>query len=81
MIQLGYILRRIGVFVLVVWVAATLSFIMPRIAPVNPIRERLLQAVSYGGAAKTDMEKRRVALFETSVWKRMQDAKRGEDGS
>jgi peptide/nickel transport system permease protein len=46
-----------------VWVAATLSFVMPRIAPVNPIRERLLQAVSYGGAAKTDMEKV-VAYYE-----------------
>ena len=29
---------------------------MPRMAPVNPIRERLLQAVSFGGAGKTDME-------------------------
>jgi peptide/nickel transport system permease protein len=63
-IQLGYILRRLGVLVLVVWVAATLSFLMPRLAPVNPIRERLLQAVSYGGAAKTDMEKV-VAYYES----------------
>lgn len=61
--QLGYILRRLGVFVLVVWVAATLSFIMPRLAPVNPIRQRLLQAVSFGGAGKTDLEKV-VAYYE-----------------
>jgi peptide/nickel transport system permease protein len=63
MIRLGYIVRRLGVFVLVVWVAATLSFLMPRLAPVNPIRTRLLQAVSFGGAAKTDMEKV-VAYYE-----------------
>jgi peptide/nickel transport system permease protein len=63
MIRIGYIVRRLGVFVLVVWVAATLSFLMPRLAPVNPIRERLLQAVSMGGAAKTDMEKV-VAYYE-----------------
>jgi peptide/nickel transport system permease protein len=63
MIRLGYIVRRLGVFVLVVWVAATLSFLMPRLAPVNPIRTRLLQAVSFGGAGKTDMEKV-VAYYE-----------------
>jgi peptide/nickel transport system permease protein len=55
--QSGYLLRRIAVFFLVLWVAATLNFVMPRLAPVNPIRERLLQAVSFGGAGKTDMEK------------------------
>ena len=54
---LSYVLRRLGVFVIIFVVAATLNFIMPRLAPVNPIRERLLQAVSFGGAGKTDMEK------------------------
>lgn len=52
-----YLLKRIGFFLIIVWLAATLSFIMPRLAPVNPIREKLLQAVSFGGAGKTDMEK------------------------
>ncbi|MBM3190267.1 MAG: ABC transporter permease, partial [Chloroflexi bacterium] len=51
-----YLVRRLGVFFLVIWLAATVNFVMPRLAPVNPIRERLLQAVSQGGAAKTDME-------------------------
>lgn len=55
--QLGFILRRLGIFVLVVWVAASLNFIMPRLAPVNPIREKMLQAASYGAAGKTDLEK------------------------
>jgi len=54
--MLRFILRRLGVFVLVVWLASTVNFIMPRLAPVNPIRQRLLQAVSQGGAAKSDME-------------------------
>ena len=58
-----YILRRFGVFILVIWLASTVNFIMPRLAPVNPVRERLLQAVSQGGAAKTDMEKV-VAYYE-----------------
>jgi peptide/nickel transport system permease protein len=60
---LGYLARRVGVFLIIMWVAATLNFIMPRLAPVNPIREKLLQAVSFGGAGKTDMEKI-VATYE-----------------
>lgn len=60
---LGYVARRVGVFLIIMWVAATLNFIMPRLAPVNPIREKLLQAVSFGGAGKTDME-RIVASYE-----------------
>lgn len=58
---LGYIARRLGVFVIILWLAATVNFILPRLAPVNPIREKLLQAVSFGGAGKTDM----VKLVET----------------
>ena len=54
--SLNYVFRRFGVFLLIVWAGATINFLMPRLAPVNPIRERLLQAVSFGGAGKTDME-------------------------
>jgi peptide/nickel transport system permease protein len=60
---IGYVARRIGVFLVILWVAATVNFIMPRLAPVNPIREKLLQAVSFGGAGKTDMQ-RIVATYE-----------------
>ncbi|HXF63797.1 MAG TPA: ABC transporter permease, partial [Caldilineaceae bacterium] len=60
---IGYVARRFGVFLIIMWVAATLNFLMPRLAPVNPIREKLLQAVSFGGAGKTDME-RLVATYE-----------------
>jgi len=54
---LTYIVKRLGVFLIVIWVAATVNFLIPRMAPVDPVRERLLQAVSFGGAGKTDMEK------------------------
>ena len=54
--RLNYLIRRVAVFLIVVWAGATINFFMPRLAPVNPIRERLLQAVSFGGAGKTDME-------------------------
>lgn len=60
---IGYIARRLGVFFIILWLAATVNFVLPRMAPVNPIREKLLQAVSFGGAGKTDMEKI-VATYE-----------------
>lgn len=60
---LGYIARRLGVFLIILWLAATVNFVLPRMAPVNPIREKLLQAVSFGGAGKTDMQKI-VATYE-----------------
>ena len=46
---LGYIARRLGVFIIILWVAATVNFALPRIAPVNPIREMLLKAARFGG--------------------------------
>ncbi len=60
---LGYIARRLGVFLIILWLAATVNFVLPRLAPVNPIREKLLQAVRFGGAGKTDMQKI-VATYE-----------------
>lgn len=54
--NVGYIIKRIGVFLIIIWVAATINFLMPRLAPVNPIREVLLQAMRFGGAGKADME-------------------------
>ena len=34
----SYLIRRLGIFVLTVWFAATLIFIIPRLAPGDPIR-------------------------------------------
>ena len=55
-VPLDHLIRRVAVFLIVVWAGATINFFMPRLAPVNPIRERLPQAVSFGGAGKTDLE-------------------------
>ena len=54
---LSYIFKRIGVFLIVIWLAASVNFFIPRMAPVNPVREKLLQALAFGGAGKTNMEK------------------------
>jgi peptide/nickel transport system permease protein len=45
------ICRRLGMFLLVVWTASTLIFFVPRIAPRNPIQDKLLTQLEQGGAA------------------------------
>ena len=54
--QAGFVVRRIGVFFLVVWLAATIIFFLPRLSGANPIREKLLQAVGQGGVQQGGME-------------------------
>ena len=48
-----YLLRRLLMFVLIVWAAATLNFFLPRISGGDPIRSRLLQQAAAGGAVQT----------------------------
>ncbi len=51
---IAIILRRVGMLLLVVWAASTLIFFVPRLAPGNPVRDKLLAATEQGAAA-TDM--------------------------
>lgn len=44
-----YLLRRIGLLFLVVWTAATLNFVVPKLTPRNPVRERMLQKQLQAG--------------------------------
>lgn len=54
--RLDYVLRRLGQFVVVLWGAATLNFFLPRLAPGNPIRERLMSALTQGGLQQEGLE-------------------------
>jgi peptide/nickel transport system permease protein len=54
--RLDYLVRRIVQFVVVLWGAATLNFILPRLAPGNPVRERLLNAMATGGVQQSGVE-------------------------
>lgn len=51
----AYVFRRLGVFVVVLWAAATINFAIPRLSPVNPIQQALLQVTSMG-ASQSNME-------------------------
>ncbi|MBM3524251.1 MAG: ABC transporter permease [Alphaproteobacteria bacterium] len=52
---LALVVRRFGMLLLVVWAASTLIFFVPRLAPGNPVRDKLLAATEQGAAA-TDMK-------------------------
>jgi peptide/nickel transport system permease protein len=48
-VRLDYLLKRLGIFLAVIWVASTLNFLLPRISSQNTIRDKLLsQAASTG---------------------------------
>src|SRR6266540_5251792 len=54
--RLDYVVRRFVQFFVVMWGAATLNFILPRLAPGNPVRERLLSAMATGGYQQANIE-------------------------
>lgn len=47
--RFDYIARRFGVFVVVIWAAATLNFFLPRLAKHDPIRAKMLEEAARGG--------------------------------
>jgi peptide/nickel transport system permease protein len=53
--RIDYVLKRIGFFLLVTWMAATLNFFIPRLSGQNPIRERLLEQALVGGYVHVGM--------------------------
>jgi peptide/nickel transport system permease protein len=44
-----YIVKRFGVFLLIVWLAATLNFFLPKLSGQDPVRTKLLEEASLGG--------------------------------
>jgi peptide/nickel transport system permease protein len=69
----GYVVRRVGVFLLVIWAAATINFAIPRLSPADPIKEALLKVTSMGaGQAGMDVLTRTFAArfgLDQPVWK------------
>ena len=54
--NLGYLLRRILFLIMVVWVAATVIFFIPRLSVKNPIRERFAKLAASGGFSPKNLE-------------------------
>ncbi|HLG52165.1 MAG: ABC transporter permease [Chloroflexi bacterium] len=54
--RIDYVLKRIGVFFLVVWLAATVNFFAPRLTGTDPIRQKLIQQAMAGGYVQQGLE-------------------------
>jgi peptide/nickel transport system permease protein len=54
--RLDYLVRRLAQFLFVLWGAATLNFLVPRLAPGNPVRERLMSAMQQPGPMQQGIE-------------------------
>jgi peptide/nickel transport system permease protein len=55
-VPVGYLLRRIGLFVLIAWLAATLNFFLPRLTGQDPVRVKLLQQAQLGGHVQAGID-------------------------
>jgi peptide/nickel transport system permease protein len=51
-----YLLRRVGMFLLIAWLAATLNFFLPRLTGQDPVRVKLLQQAQLGGHVQAGIE-------------------------
>src|SRR5580692_11675361 len=54
--QAAYIARRFLVFLLIVWLAASLNFFLPRLSGQDPVRTKLLQSAQLGGYVHSGIE-------------------------
>jgi peptide/nickel transport system permease protein len=56
-VTIGYVARRIGIFLLIVVVAVSINFVMPHVRNVNPIESRMHQLAQQGGVHAGDIQK------------------------
>lgn len=45
----SFLLKRLGLLLMIVWSAATLNFFIPKLTPRNPLREKLMMEASRSG--------------------------------
>ena len=48
-LTIGYVVRRLGMFAVTIWIGATVIFIIPRLAPGDPITAMITRMTAQGG--------------------------------
>lgn len=61
--KLDYVLKRLGIFFLTIWLAATVNFFLPRLGGGDPVRQQLVQQAAMGGSIQTGLEGM-IALYD-----------------
>jgi peptide/nickel transport system permease protein len=54
--RISFVIKRVGLLIILVWVAATLNFIAPRLTGKDPVKQRLLKQAAVGGYVQQGME-------------------------
>lgn len=54
--HLIYVVKRFGVFLVIVWLAASLNFFLPKLSGLDPVRTKLLEEASLGGYVHAGIE-------------------------
>src|SRR5206468_4141084 len=54
--RIDYVLKRVGMVFVLIWVAATLNFIGPRLTGKDPVKTRLLKQAVVGGYVQQGMD-------------------------
>jgi peptide/nickel transport system permease protein len=54
-VPISYVAKRFGMFLLVVWAAATINFFIPRVGGQNPARAAMLRQAAAGGAIQSGL--------------------------
>ncbi len=53
---LSYLAKRLGMFLLVIWLAGTVNFFLPRLGHGDPVRQKLIQQAALGGNVQSGMD-------------------------
>ena len=52
----SYLARRVGIFILIMWLAASVNFFLPRLGGMNPVAEKLMFTAALGGNLHAGMQ-------------------------
>jgi peptide/nickel transport system permease protein len=55
-VTVTYLVKRVGVFFLIVWLAATVNFFLPRLGGENPVAQKIMQQAALGGNLHVGMQ-------------------------
>ena len=53
--NLAYVATRVGSFFLIVWLAATINFFLPRLGNIDPVSQMLIEQAATGGSLQTGL--------------------------
>jgi len=55
-VPLSYVVKRFGMFLLIIWTATTINFFLPRLGGQDPARAAIMRQAALGGGIQTGME-------------------------